>query len=79
MNKKENVLEKCRINLDKEKVLHSITRGERDKYKEKIDKAIEHLEESINFYLKSDEEKVISIDSVKERYLKPVLEILKGE
>lgn len=69
MTKRENVLEKCRINLDSEKVKHSITRIERDKYKARIDKAIKYIEEHYNYenfmYL-SDE------DTDK------LLEILKG-
>lgn len=45
---------------------------------QRIDKAIEYLEESIDI-IKGDSMIPISSGNVRRRYLKPVLEILKGE
>ena len=49
-----------------------------DKEQKKNKKAIEHLEESIDI-IKGDSMIPISSGNVRRRYLKPVLEILKGE
>lgn len=45
---------------------------------QRIDKAIEHLEESIDI-IKGDGTIPIYSGNVRRRYLKPVLDILKGE
>ena len=54
-----------------------------NKIKEKdeiIDNAVGRLEEDINFFLRDDSDvRTISIDVVKERYLSPIIEILKGK
>ena len=73
MTKKENVLEKCRINLDKEKVLHSITRGEKEELQQRIDKAIEYIEND-----KKDKCMEDFKTGIMTRELK-ILEILKGD
>ena len=54
------------------------------KLSNKINKATEHLEESIYDYLKEDKDldgsyNVMTCKTFKERYLIPVLKILKGE
>ena len=51
---------------------------EYEDYKLRVDKAIEHLEESIDI-IKGDSMIPIYSGNVRRRYLKPVLEILKGD
>ena len=51
---------------------------EYEDYKLRVEKAIEHLEESIDI-IKGDSMIPIYSWNVRRRYLKPVLEILKGE
>ena len=51
---------------------------------QRIDKAIEHLKESIDDYLKDDKDldgtcNVICVETIKKRYLEPVLNILRGK
>lgn len=78
MTKKENVLEKCRINLDSEKTQHSITRIQRDKYKQRIDKAIEYCYELQERYCHSalfDDLVASKIYEISEKQLN----ILKGD
>lgn len=74
MTKKENVLEKCRINLDKEKVLHSITRVKKEELQQRIDKAIQILEEQLPIW-RDWHYDGCEVDS----YIVEIIELLKGE
>lgn len=82
MTKKENVLEKCRINLDNEKTQHSITRIQRDKYKARIDKAIEYndyFKKSVKEQLDLKQDYSVIIASYIGAFHDTLEEILKGE
>ena len=76
MTKRENVLEKCRINLDKEKVLHSITRGEKEELQERIDKAIDYIVAKAHH---GDCIIPLTILELKNKDYYKLIEILKGE
>ena len=80
MTKKENVLEKCRINLDSEKVQHSITRIQRDKLQERINKAIKYIK---NKWKKDsyweDIDNCLKFCDFNEFEYEDILKILKGE
>lgn len=52
--------------------------ADKEELQQRIDKAIEHLEESIDI-IKGDSMIPISSGNVRRRYLQPVLDILKGD
>lgn len=66
LNKKQNLVEQARINLDKEKIAHSITQVRVEELESIIKEAIEYIESYLPNY------------SFDKSNLKKLLEILQG-